>query len=1298
MNDLDIDGDVLTAVLKDTPDDVAVSLAKDGRAVRVEVPADYSGSFSFTYQASDGKDLSNVASVKVNTKSAETNTAPERRRNNTVSVAERATTSYAVLPDWVDPEGDPLFLESATAEDGLAVTYRQDGYVSIRDLGTGGPGRRVVALVVSDGTQSTTGELIVQVSPGATNHPPVANGDHVVMNLGESADVEPLLNDTDPDGDELQLSVVGDAPPETSISADYVQGSFRFEAAKAGSYEISYTVTDGPKASNGRVRIDVNDPEEASDKPSAEDDLALLPASSFTVVDVLGNDYDPAGGVLIVQNVSFDADSGVSVEVVNHARLRVESPTGLEEPTPVNYTISNGKESASATVLVIPKNPVATVQPPVATDDETVVRANDIVTLDVLANDYSPSDLDITVDPTLEVRSEENLGSVFVSEDKLRFKANGEAGQAQIVYTVRDSDGNVASALATISIRAFDDQNQQPAPQMVTSRTFSGMDVRVPIPTDGIDPDGDSVELLGVGETGPTMGSITVEGNYLVYEAGEEASGTDTFSYKVRDRFGAEGTGVLRMGIAPPPSENQAPVAVPDDITARPNTELEIPVVRNDVDPDGDEISIVADTIKEVDDEKWLRDAKIVGQKVSLLTPENAGVYQLYYDITDSGGAPVTGVATLTVDPDAPPLAPTARDDYVAVSELEGESEVTVDVLVNDEDLDGRAEDLQIEVAEPARVENGQVIVPLADDRQVVLYTITDADEETGKAAVVVPGADQIPPYLDPDKIPVTVKGGETLTVDFDEMVITRPDHDAMLTSVESVVAGPGGKEDAENLGLEVVDDKTIKFTPDELFIGQTSLTFEVTDGDTLEDPRGLIATLSVPITVESSGKFPPELRPSEVKVEPGEDPLTVSLAAMVDDPDEGDNEKMQYRVVSTTGDVTATIDGQSVGVSVPADKPVGSTGTIVVEVDDTTTDPQEMTLPVTVISSSRPLMTVSDIVENEARVGEPETFNLADYITNPFADQGGEITVVGQPSVSGPASASVSGLNLTVTPSDIASDMVVTYVVQDATGDASRQRTGTVRMTVKDDPEAPTNVSAKATASKTAVVTFTQGHNRGGSLEKFTVKWAGGSQDCGTQTSCQVTGLTNARNYSFTVTQTTEVGESPPSAGSNQVWVDVRPNTPAAPTTKFGDKQIELSWPTTTVPDGGSPVTEYTVEISPAAGGTTQKKVSGTSMTWTGLTNGTSYRFRIQASNKHEDPSEWGSYSTPTIPAGAPSNIAAPTVNKDKAAAGVTPAPRCLGTHQPTPTVIPASNTKCGKPALAKCCVPAQQPAAPSP
>ena len=49
-----------------TGGDAPVTLAKEGRAARIEAPPNASGRLSFTYRAFDGTDLSNEAKVKIN--------------------------------------------------------------------------------------------------------------------------------------------------------------------------------------------------------------------------------------------------------------------------------------------------------------------------------------------------------------------------------------------------------------------------------------------------------------------------------------------------------------------------------------------------------------------------------------------------------------------------------------------------------------------------------------------------------------------------------------------------------------------------------------------------------------------------------------------------------------------------------------------------------------------------------------------------------------------------------------------------------------------------------------------------------------------------------------------------------------------------------------------------------------------------------------------------------------------------------------------------------------------------------
>lgn len=1245
-NDSDLDGDILTAEPKTPPSIGTLARARAGGALQLSVPEGATGSTSFTYTADDGRGGTAEAAVTVSIVSG-TNSGPKQVNVTSIlKVEQGGEVSYNVRPDWLDPEGDPVFLKSAAAPTGMSVKTREDGLITVRDLGTNQPGRQEVRVTMTDGSADTDGVLKVDVSArGAV--PPVANSDHVRVIKGHQVQVSPLANDTDANGDALRLAKVGDAPAGAAITPDYQAGTFRFASDVAGTVYVSYVVTDGPTSADGVIRIDVVDV--SNDPPGAEDDVALLPSGGHVLADVLENDFDPAGGVLVVRDVAVAHDSPLSVQVIDRAMLRISAPTGLPADTSFTYTVSNGTAQATATVVVVPLAPVDTNVPPVAADDHVDVRVGDIVTVHVLDNDRSPSGLPITVDPQLQTSATSAQGEAFVSEDTVRFKAGTEPGTVRFVYTIRDSRDNYDSGEVVIAIHAVEDNNSPPRPIALTGRVLAGSTVKIPVPLDGIDPDGDRVTLLGL-EQPPAKGTVTARPAWLEYAAPADAAGTDEFSYTVIDRFGARASASVRVGIAAPAPVNQAPLAVADAIVARPDRLLSIPVLLNDIDPDGDRLSLVEGAVVGVGNAAGVR-AATTGSRIELTTPNAPGVYVFAYDVTDGRGGTAKGQLTVDVRQDTPLLPPIARDDVVADQDVAGKQEVTVDILANDEDPDGASEALKVDVpVTGATVRGGSVTLPLTQSRQVIRYTITDVDGLTGKAFILLPGLADRLPTLRPARIPATIVAGQTLTVPLADYVSVRDGHTARLTFEDRVKPGLGGN------GAPVVKDATtLVFTPHVEYAGPSSLTFEVTDGADVDDPQGFKAVLTLPIEVISSGKHIPVFTPARVTVAAGEDPARVDLTSMVKDADPGDLGTLQFTIGSAPSPYTARLSGHVLEVSTPADTRPGTGAVLDVTVTDGSTPAVSGQIPITSVSSTRPKMAVTEAVVADANAGQPVVVDLNRYVTNPFAAEGKPIVLVGQPKlVSGQAQVSASGTNVTITPAiGFHGQATVTYTVDDATADPTRRASGRISLTVRDVPDAPTAVVAETHASRTATVSWTAGANNGAEISRFTVSWAGGSKDCGRVTTCEITTLTNNVHCTFTVVATNVVGDSAPSAGSNDVRPDARPNQPAAPTTVFGDKQIKVTWakPTTE----GSPVTGYTLEISPGTGGATQVPITGgdtTTHTWSGLTNGTAYTFKVQAHSSAEQPSDFSGYSAPQIPAGVPQALAAPTMTKNPVSA----------------------------------------------
>ena len=202
------------------------------------------------------------------------------------------------------------------------------------------------------------------------------------------------------------------------------------------------------------------------------------------------------------------------------------------------------------------------------------------------------------------------------------------------------------------------------------------------------------------------------------------------------------------------------------------------------------------------------------------------------------------------------------------------------------------------------------------------------------------------------------------------------------------------------------------------------------------------------------------DLRPSQVTVAKGEQ-ASVKLSDMVNDPDPGDNEAMTYSLVSAPETLNVKVSGKEMQISATAEAPLGDAGEVVVRVHDGKTDPLEMKIPVTVVGTTRPLMTTTELIASDGRVGQVKVFDLTTAITNPFADQGGAITISGAAAQQGKAEVSVNGTDLSVTPTEIGT-VVVNYTASDATGDASRQVTGQVTLMVKGTPLAPTDLTAR--------------------------------------------------------------------------------------------------------------------------------------------------------------------------------------------------------------------------------------------
>lgn len=1256
-NDVDENADILVITsVDDVPDELKVSIINQGQALQVEPPAGATSPYSFSYTITDGREEPNsddTATVSLRLTQDGENAPPELKPDKpaaSFSVESQKSASYDVLQDWWDPDGDPIYLESAAVTAGLSDTVQTlpSGLLTFSDSGLG-TGAKQVDVTVRDAppvaltpAESNSGQVQVVVEAPLTRIKPVARPDYRAMVVGATAVIEPLANDSDANGDVLHVAKLLNErllAERITASLSAVDDTISVTATEPGSYVFGYEVTDGLDSVPGLIRVDVAAPEKNT-PPSAGADLVVLPnqASAQRTVDLLANDVDLDGDVLVVRSLSVSPGAAVSAQLLEHRRLRVSATAELITPVLMTYVVSDGQSDATGQVVVVSAPSSALNKPPVLGVDSVTVRAGDIVSIPVLSNDIDPEGDDLQITRLVEP-PEADQGLAFVSGATVRFLAPDTPMTVRMTYEATDgaAGNNLVSGQIVVTVRA-DGDNSEPTARTVEARVLAGSSVRITIPLAGIDPDGDSVRLDGLGTQAATLGRVVtpVGTDSVVYEAFPSGGGgTDSFSYRVTDSRGASAEGVVRVGVAPRPTTNGPPVAGIDRVEIRPDGEALVPVLANDYDPDGDAISFGDPALERAPEGVT---AEVDGAKVRITAPDQVRQVQpLVYRITDRRGGQAFGTIEIVVTDDARGLPPIARDDEAKAPADPTASTVEIDVTKNDDDPDGAKDDLTVTVA--GSTSGQRLVVELRDQPRVVAYTITDDQDLSATAVVRVPAkgsAVDRPPTQKRGVGPLEVKNGETLTIKIADVVEDPEGKPVRLTTGSAASA-------THHDGSDVVkDETTLVFAPKPGYAGAASITFEVTDGDAADTGNRVV--ISLPITVVSdAANTPPSLDGGgSLDVAPGEDAVTLDLRQLVTDPDDGDLEQLEFDIVdeSTAPDgVRATLPPGSSVISVEdaGDAKVGTDGAVTVSVTDDKSDPVTFSVGIRVVQSSRPQPTCTQAVIDKADVGTTVSRNVLEDCFNPFPDTALKLSGATTESRFGSVTSTGDTIEFTAAKGFVGNGLV-RYKVLDR---ADRVADGSITVVIRDVPGKPSPPTVLEVASRRVLLTWQPPAPNGSPIDYYTVKSSHGSTRCDA-TTCEIDGLKNDSRYQFTVTAHNEVGDGEPSERSAEARPDQKPEAPTNVALAFDkaklDGQLTATW--TKAANEGSPITAYEIQISPppASGPQTQVLGAVTSYTWTGLTNGTSYRVKVRAINAAATgPGDWSADSNSEVPAKVP-------------------------------------------------------------
>lgn len=321
---------------------------------------------------------------------------------------------------------------------------------------------------------------------------------------------------------------------------------------------------------------------------------------------------------------------------------------------------------------------------PVANPDTVTVVEDQSFPILVLLNDHDvDSDLNVA---SMKVVSGPANGrvSLTTSNGSLIYTPNAHfTGADSFTYTVEDVYGGISNE-TTVSITVMPRNN---APMAVNDLVALSPDQSVSIAVTGNDTDldiGDTLDLDTLDlVTFPANGTAAVLGGEIRYTPDSTFTGTDSFTYTVRDSQGAMSN--VATVIVNVLGSNELPVAANDAATVNEDDSVNINVLANDSDIDG-ELDMTSVMIMTAPQHGTAEVDALTG---SVLYTPNANFHgsdNFTYVVKDDG-ASTSNAATVEITVVSVNDAPIANNDTVTITE---HVSYRINALGNDVDLDGQ--------------------------------------------------------------------------------------------------------------------------------------------------------------------------------------------------------------------------------------------------------------------------------------------------------------------------------------------------------------------------------------------------------------------------------------------------------------------------------------------------------------------------------------------------------------------------------------------------------------------------------
>ncbi|MEM6309827.1 MAG: Ig-like domain-containing protein, partial [Pseudomonadota bacterium] len=370
------------------------------------------------------------------------------------------------------------------------------------------------------------------------NRAPIAEDNATETDENNPVTFNILTNDTDPDGDPIEVNAVRDS------GGNLIPFDTPTDLPEGGTITVSR---------DGTVTFDPDgDFEALGDNPAPEPAVEGL-GLTYTVLE------DTDEGL-----VSNSADITIGIRGVNDAPVARDDDFGTDEDTGIsgNVLSDNGNSAdsdvdADDTISVTAVNGV-----PASVGAQITLASGALLTLNADGTfDYDPND------------GFESLGT-------------GDTASDGFMYTLSDATGASSVASVTIAITGVND-----APVATDFDVTTDEDTPVTLAMDANVSDAEGDMLSFEFDVNPALGAVTFEDGAFVFTPTLNTNGPVEIGYTVTDEDDASDTGTIMVDVA---AVNDAPVAVDDAFTVLQGTGVLFDLVANDTDVDGDTLSVLS--------------------------------------------------------------------------------------------------------------------------------------------------------------------------------------------------------------------------------------------------------------------------------------------------------------------------------------------------------------------------------------------------------------------------------------------------------------------------------------------------------------------------------------------------------------------------------------------------------------------------------------------------------------------------------------------------------------------------------